>query len=130
MTYDAAAQRVVLFGGRGGAAGTVLLSDTWEWDGVEWRQRTPASTPPARQFSAMAYDSMRRRVVLLEHVAARQIERVKHGAVLRALLRPQHMTADDRIVNDPGETLPGSDHRSPQVVVLTARKLVARQREQ
>ena len=57
MAYDAARQRVVLFGGAG-------LGDTWEWDGTTWTQRTPVTSPPARSGHAMAYDAARRRVVL------------------------------------------------------------------
>jgi len=63
MTYDAARQRVVLFGGY-----THLvpfdLSDTWEWDGKNWTQAKPTTSPPARHSSAMVYDSARQRVVL------------------------------------------------------------------
>jgi hypothetical protein len=58
MAYDAARQRVVLFGGGG------TLSDTWEWDGVTWTHRTPAASPPARGGHAMAWDAARQRVVL------------------------------------------------------------------
>jgi len=49
---------VVLVGGWG-------LADTWEWDGSQWVQRTPATSPPPRWGGhAMAYDSLRGRVVL------------------------------------------------------------------
>jgi hypothetical protein len=57
MAYDAARQRVVLFGGQD-------LGDTWEWDGVSWAQRNPAASPTARENHAMAYDAARQRVVL------------------------------------------------------------------
>ncbi len=60
--YDAARGRVVLFGGNPGD-GTVL-GDTWEWDGVTWFRRTPASAPPARKDHKMVYDAARARVVL------------------------------------------------------------------
>jgi hypothetical protein len=36
MAYEAARQRVVLFGGSGGSS--ALLNDTWGWDGVAWTQ--------------------------------------------------------------------------------------------
>ena len=61
LAYDAARQRVVLFGGYGGA---VYLSDTWEWDGTTWLPRTPVTSPPARRSHALAYDAARQRVVL------------------------------------------------------------------
>src|SRR5262249_39673365 len=40
------------------------LNDTWEWDGTQWTQRTPASSPSARSDHAMAFDESRGRVVL------------------------------------------------------------------
>jgi hypothetical protein len=61
MAYDAARQRIVLFGG---ASSSSRFSDTWEWDGATWTQRTPAASPPARSGHALAYDSARQRVVL------------------------------------------------------------------
>ncbi len=57
MVYDAARQRVVLFGGSS-------LGDTWEWDGTNWSQKTPNTVPSARSNHALAYDSARQRVVL------------------------------------------------------------------
>ncbi len=61
IAYDAARQRVVLFGGS--SNGTVL-NDTWEWDGTNWTRMTPAVSPPARRDHAMVYDAARQRVVL------------------------------------------------------------------
>ena len=61
MVYDAARERVVLFGGLG--ADRSYLGDTWEWDGSQWRQlELPA--PPARTRHRLAYDARRRVVVL------------------------------------------------------------------
>ncbi len=60
MAYDAARQRVVLFGG----VKTILLGDTWEWDGASWTQMQPTQAPPVRYRAGMAYDARRRRVVL------------------------------------------------------------------
>src|SRR5262249_25519556 len=46
LAYDSTRQRVVLFGGL--IPSTSLVSDeTWEWDGVSWLQRSPATRPPA-----------------------------------------------------------------------------------
>jgi hypothetical protein len=53
----------VLFGGYGYGLPT-LLSDTWEWDGIDWSLRTPSASPTPRSGHAMAYDSARSRVVL------------------------------------------------------------------
>lgn len=53
MAYSPARQRVVLFGGHGGGG---WLSDTWEWDGSDWIQRTSAVAPGPRIGAAMAED--------------------------------------------------------------------------
>ena len=60
MAYDAARQRVVLFGGFDGLAD---LGDTWVWDGAFWTQ-VAETGPAARRAHAMAYDVGRQRVVL------------------------------------------------------------------
>jgi hypothetical protein len=52
ITFDPAAKAVILFGGvRGGSAGLVrqVLSDTWSWNGSDWVQLSPTSSPPARE---------------------------------------------------------------------------------
>ncbi len=64
MAYDSARGRVVLYGGNSYPWTEQVLADTWEWDGNTWVQRTPATSPPAREGPAMAYDSARGRVVL------------------------------------------------------------------
>lgn len=63
MAYDAARQRVVLFGGLNLLA-VNSYADTWEWDGIRWRQVAPGSGPGARQYHAMAHDAARQRIVL------------------------------------------------------------------
>src|SRR5438093_5651976 len=64
MAYDAARQRVVLFGGAVGFGFSGIVADTWEWDGVNWAQKFPASSPSPRLQSAMAYDVAHQQVVL------------------------------------------------------------------
>ena len=65
MAYDALRQKVVLFGGnaefsdRGGE-----LNDTWLWNGTAWKQKTPATSPPAREHAMMAFDAVSGKVVL------------------------------------------------------------------
>src|SRR5215208_1976767 len=60
MAYEAARQRVVLFGGYGS---TPPFGDTWEWDGTEWTQI--ADTGPSERFvPAMAFDRSRECQVL------------------------------------------------------------------
>jgi hypothetical protein len=38
--------------------------DTWTWNGATWTQQHPATSPPARQAAAMAYDAATGTVVL------------------------------------------------------------------
>jgi len=59
MVFDAARDRVLLFGGSGGT----LFNDTWEWDGENWTQYEDIG-PASRSRHAMAYDSLRGRVIL------------------------------------------------------------------
>ncbi len=61
MAYDARLDRVVMFGGYDSQS---ELSDTWEFDGVQWVQRFPATIPPARQEHVLAFDAARGRTVL------------------------------------------------------------------
>jgi len=61
MAFDAARQRVVLFGGDS-LAGT-LFGDTWAWDGEDWTQVQDMGPSP-RTLHAVTYDSARSRVVL------------------------------------------------------------------
>ena len=57
MTFDSTRNRTVVWGG--GNSAFVNLSDTWEFDGVSWVQRTPSTSPPALVGSAMAFDANR-----------------------------------------------------------------------
>jgi hypothetical protein len=62
MAYDAARQRVLLFGGNGPAVPT---NETWSWDGTTWTQLHPQIAPSARVEASMAYDAAMRQVVLI-----------------------------------------------------------------
>jgi hypothetical protein len=62
MVHQDARQRLMLFGGQVWPNGS-LLADTWEWDGSQWEQRMPPTTPPAQRSHAMTFDSARQRVV-------------------------------------------------------------------
>jgi uncharacterized protein (TIGR03437 family) len=63
MAYDPVHGQVVLFGG---SAGNNLgsLNDTWVWDGTNWTEVFPQTSPPARWGHQMAYDSAHGKVVL------------------------------------------------------------------
>jgi galactose oxidase-like protein len=63
LAYDSGHGQVVLFGGTN-AANTAFLADTWVWDGANWTQKSPSTSPPGRYFHAMAYDALHRQVVL------------------------------------------------------------------
>ena len=56
MVHDSLRDKTVLFGGR--APNNLLMGDTWEWDGAEWRQVSNTG-PAARRWHSMAYDNQR-----------------------------------------------------------------------
>ena len=62
MTYDAARQVVVLYGGI--SLQNQQLNDTWEWNGVYWLERFGIASPTVQARGALDYDSTRQRVVL------------------------------------------------------------------
>jgi hypothetical protein len=71
MAYDPLRERVVLFGGNTDfGAGTVLVSDTWEWDGSVWTQKSPAPGPSAREEHVLVWHPPLQRVLLLGGLAA------------------------------------------------------------
>jgi hypothetical protein len=61
MAYDSALGVSVLFGG---STSSGLSADTWEWNGSSWTRLNVAASPPPMVWTAMAYDSMRSRLVL------------------------------------------------------------------
>jgi len=76
MVYDTASRTVVLFGGLSTKCGHACahLNDTWTWNGSDWTQQHPATSPAARWMASMAYDATTHTVVLfgggLVHSAA------------------------------------------------------------
>lgn len=65
--YDAARERLILFGGSNPSGG--CRGDTWAWDGSTWTQLFPANSPPARLGHQMVYDSGRQQIVLFGGVS-------------------------------------------------------------
>jgi hypothetical protein len=63
VTYDAARQQVVLFGGVLCGEG-INSNETWVWDGADWTQKFPVTNPSGRTRHSLAYDAARREVVL------------------------------------------------------------------
>lgn len=65
MAYDSDRGVTVLFGGQIITnTGVPVLNDTWEWNGTNWNQRFPATSPSPRSQSRMEYDSRRHKMVL------------------------------------------------------------------
>ena len=67
MIWDAARQRIVLFGGTSGSGSQ--LDDLWEWDGTTWTPRATAGDPTyglpyGRYDHGLAYDADRDVIVL------------------------------------------------------------------
>ena len=51
--YDPGTGQLVLFGGNDGSG---PLADTWTWDGSNWTEQSPSTSPSARSDASMAYD--------------------------------------------------------------------------
>jgi len=66
VTYDSVRHRMVLFGGISDWIGSSFYyeHDTWEWDGNDWIQMKPKTSPPARTGHMMVYDEKSGVVVL------------------------------------------------------------------
>lgn len=80
MAFDTSAGKLVLFGGHAGNS-PQTFGDTWTWNGTRWTQVETASGPVARWGASMAYDSVRRAVVL-------------HGALLGGAAASETWTWD------------------------------------
>lgn len=66
MTYDSAGD-LILFGGLNdcGGCSATPLGDTWTWNGSTWTELSPfATSPSARAYAAMTYDTALREIVL------------------------------------------------------------------
>lgn len=65
MVFDGSSGKTVLFGGVSFANGVfTVLGDTWTWDGSNWTQRFPSSSPSPREFAAAAFDALHQQIVL------------------------------------------------------------------
>ena len=62
IAYDAATGTVVLFSGDNGA--TAIDAATWVWNGTNWHQLSPLTSPTPRAMASMAYDASLHKVVL------------------------------------------------------------------
>ncbi len=64
MAYDSDRGVTVFFGGEIGGDPPTYFDDTQEYDGKQWKQIVTAVKPPKRSGHAMAYDPVRKQVVL------------------------------------------------------------------
>ncbi len=64
MVFDSGRCRAVLFGGLPASGPAKGLSDTWEFDGVNWNQINTGTSPSGRWGQVMAFDTRRARTVL------------------------------------------------------------------
>lgn len=73
MIYDEARRRVVIYGGRNcDASGkSVIMNDTWEWDGIDWHAMSTAASPTQREAYALAYDGNNEETILFGGVETR-----------------------------------------------------------
>ncbi|MBL8750253.1 MAG: hypothetical protein JNK78_13890 [Planctomycetes bacterium] len=63
VRFDAALNRTILFGGYD-ADLDILYGDTWQFDGVDWKQVLPASGAPTLFRTTSVYDTKRKRIVM------------------------------------------------------------------
>ncbi|MGE5187281.1 MAG: hypothetical protein ACM31C_34775 [Acidobacteriota bacterium] len=63
LAYDAARERVVMFGGYDELI-SMETNDTFTWDGTGWTKLAPAARPPPRGGASLAYDRARGVVVV------------------------------------------------------------------
>ena len=66
IAYDATTTSVILFGGQSATpvnGGLNPLADTWSWNGADWSQLSPASSPPATVNMSMDYEPSSRVVI-------------------------------------------------------------------
>ncbi|WP_201366680.1 kelch repeat-containing protein [Dictyobacter formicarum] len=65
MAYDEARHEIVLFGGGVPSMRTVtMVNTTWTWDGMNWHQQYPATSPSPRSGAAMTYDAAHQQIIL------------------------------------------------------------------
>lgn len=69
ISYDRGRGKILMYGGARGQTDQ-RSNKTWEWDGTNWTDLTPAlqNSPPGRWVSSMAYDEARGRMVLFSGI--------------------------------------------------------------
>ncbi len=64
LAYDELRGRLVLFGGSYGDNPWEYLNDTWEFDGSNWIEMSPALSPTGRHGSKLRWDPVGQRLIL------------------------------------------------------------------
>jgi hypothetical protein len=65
LAYNPTTGKTVLFGGYGPQYPTgTPLQDTWEYDGTNWVQTSPANSPSAREQHVLAYEGHSKQILL------------------------------------------------------------------
>ncbi len=65
LVYNPSNQKVVFFGGTVFTGNAwVDLNDTWEWDGTDWQQLNPSTSPSPRRSIASVYDEKNNEILL------------------------------------------------------------------
>lgn len=64
LAYDANQKKTVLYGGLVGFGSPTVNGETWEYDGTDWAQQSPSTSPPLLTGSGMDYDASSKKVVL------------------------------------------------------------------
>jgi hypothetical protein len=63
LAYDPTLGKIVLFGGVHPAEKGTLFADTWEYNGYNWVETTPAISPPAEMDHILVYDGNNQQVL-------------------------------------------------------------------
>ena len=56
MAFDTVRNKLVLYGGETSIGTTVILADTWEWNGLYWQEALGATAPGVRKSAGLAFD--------------------------------------------------------------------------
>ena len=69
MAYDSLNKVGILFGG---STTTGSVGDTWQWDGSNWTELTPTTSPPNTFAQSMTYDSAHQQIIMFGGFASNQ----------------------------------------------------------
>lgn len=117
IAHDSRRLRLLLFGGQA-VSGGPMLNDTWTFDGSDWTQAAPASSPAPRAAHGLAYDPLRDEVVLAggSSVGGSRTETWRFDGVdwrLAAAAQPFPITYGEKLVWDEARQCVAALLRSP-----------------